>query len=81
MASDFDRIRETIRRLIDGTLKTYEWDDNMQASKSKDSRAEALRRIALEMPDLFPPPKDNRGAYTSEQGMAIFRTILEMTSQ
>ncbi len=70
-------VRETIAKLLAGTLTSYEWDDNM-SSKCKDPTAEALRRIAWQVPDLFPPSK--RPDYCSEKGLEFLKLLLQATS-
>jgi len=76
MSDQFILIQKTIRKLIEGKLSTYEWDDNL-TGKCNDSAAEALRRIAWQVPDLFPPTK--RPAFCSEKGLEFFKLLLEAT--
>ena len=76
MSEELDLIRRTITKLVEGKLTTYEWDDTMSGS-CNDPAAEALRRIAWQVPGLFPPSK--RSAYCSEKGLEFFKLLLEAT--
>ncbi len=82
MDPEFDRVYMTIRKLVDGTLTTYEWDDNMspKIDNRRHEAAEALRNIAWEVSRVFPPPDDREGKkkYTSEKGLELFRRLLEL---
>jgi len=76
MNEQFNLIRGTIQKLVEGNLTTYEWDDNM-SGKCTDPAAEALRKIAWQVPDLFPPSK--RPDYCSEKGIEFFGLLLKAT--
>ena len=78
MSSNFDRLRKTISKLIEGTLTTYEWDDNMSIWLDE-PKAEALRQIAnmVGQGGLFPPT--DRREYTSDEGLEFFKLLLEAT--
>jgi len=74
MNKQFGLICKTIEKLVQGTLTTYEWDDCMSV-KCTDPAAEALRRIALQVPDLF--PSSNSIEYCSEKGIQFFKDLLK----
>ncbi len=84
MDPQFERIRRTISKLVDGTIGTYEWDDNMHSKMDdrKNKQAEALRRIAWDVSRLFPPPAKGASKgywYTSEKGLELFKCLLNLT--
>ena len=74
---EFDLARRTIRELTDGTLGPYGWDDSMGYAL-KDSRAEALRKIAEQVFELFPAP-DPKLQYTSSEGIEFLKLLLAAT--
>ena len=77
MENRFDSIRETIKKLTEGTISTYEWDDNLGV-KCSDPAAEALRQIAWQVTDLF--PSSNSKDYCSDKGMHFLKLLIEATS-
>jgi hypothetical protein len=76
MSKEFQLIRETLAKLTSGSLGTYELDDVISI-KCDDPSAEALRRIAGQIPDLF-PPSDAR-EYCSEKGIQFIQLLLKAT--
>jgi len=77
MSDDFKIIRATLAKLVSGELGTYEWDDSMSA-KSDDPSAEALRRIAWQLGDLFPPTDPRE--FCSAKGVEFAKLLLDATS-
>jgi hypothetical protein len=77
MNEEMKRVRETIARVVEGKLTIQEWDDRLSMER-KDPAAEALRRIAWQVPDLFPVTK--RPAFCSQKGLEFFKLLLQATS-
>jgi hypothetical protein len=78
MNKQFELTRNTIAGLIQGSLDVYEWDDNMSV-KCTDPQAEALRRIAWQVRDLFPP--NDRKEFCSSEGLGFLKLLLTATEQ
>jgi hypothetical protein len=72
-ADEFDLARRTIRRLTDGTLGPYGWDDAMGYPLT-DPGAEALRKITQQVFQLFPAPDPQR-EYASSEGIEFLKLI------
>jgi hypothetical protein len=77
MSNEYQLIRATIEKFIQGKLTTYEWDDNMSIACA-DQAAESLRQIAWQVFDLFPPAKGKD--FCSEAGIHFLKLILQATS-
>lgn len=78
MTEELKDIQEIIAKVINGTLGTYEFDDEMSI-KCSDPRAEALRLLVWQVQDLFPSNDPNQ--FCSEKGIRLLKCLLAELSQ
>lgn len=54
-----------------------EWDwDDFTSTPLKDDYLDAVRRLCLHLPDMFPPEKDS-GRYCSPEGLQALQVMLD----
>ena len=75
---DYEEVRkctiETIRNLLDGTSRDYDWDDFISLPLGYPG-LEEVQRFCNELSETHPPgPK---GGYCSEEGFRELRALLE----
>lgn len=77
MGTQFNLVRETIAKLIAGSIGEYELDDKM-GYHLDEANADALKEITWQVRDLF-PPSDKR-QFTSDKGLAFLKLLLAATA-
>lgn len=74
----FQEARGQIRKMIDGTGGTYEWDDHMHMFPGIDGRTRGLITIANSVSDLF--PAEAKSGFCSAEGIRFLEQLLDATA-
>jgi len=73
---DLDDARSAISAFLQGTGGEWDWDD-FTSTPLKDDYLDAIRRVCLFLPNMFPPEADS-GAYCNPEGLRALRAVRDI---